>query len=415
MGQVDLSERLKGVTTLNVNPVKQEVCTFQQTRNEDILTAMKGHGYDNIMPPTETELAYVNSVFQSKGYHQLDNVPFTVVETIGKQEFETLNKELQKFTKSMNTVDASGIFGLIDDLSKDIQDSDLEGIWEKAVNAKPTLLARFISLFNHGYAKRSIQARLSDLHTILTNKGGALEVKIGKIESDLISKRNQQLENIKMLQAAFNLYVKAFEALRSQWMLLTYMEYTYKNMLANYKQTHRDTSDVLVLTKIQEYDRVYNFMQTRRNLMHKTLLHLKVTGDQNNTLINVCTDLMTEMENTRLASFPSIRSSLVNIGASISAQKALLSTESTQNLDRNLAALSQKVTADLAIKTELLASESRLREAQTMEAVVQGLSEFRSNLRATKLQAQQNIDEATKSLTNSTHAVNKILGEITHD
>lgn len=115
-----------------------------------IIDALNKGGYAEIMAPTQDELTYVNSVFQSKGFINIDSVTYETVQQIGKTELEELNRAIKEFTKRMNGVRTTGIFDLIDDLSKEVDPSELEAIWNKACNAQPTLLAKFLNLFVKG-------------------------------------------------------------------------------------------------------------------------------------------------------------------------------------------------------------------------------------------------------------------------
>lgn len=383
---------------------------FEVSRNDDITTALTVSGFDSIMRPDENELTYVHSVFQSKGFHSIDSVTAESIDSIGRQDFIELNMKLKKFTDSMQGIKSAGLFGLIDDLSKEIQETDIEGIWNKAVNAKPTLLAYILSIFDRNAKKKSIGAKLNDLGVLLGAKSGSLKDKLQQIENDLVRQKKEQEDSVKVLEAAFEIYYKAFLELRKQFALIVYLEHTYKAQLEAYKSANAGNTDLVINKKLQDYERNFADIQNKRLLLHKSLLQLPITAQQSNNLIGVCKNLIKEVDNTVIISLPSIRASLVNVNAAIIAQKAMLGNESARALDENLAKLSSKVSADLAVKAELLSSESRLSEANAVASLVSDLRDLQSRMQVAKTQSQANIDNATGILTNATSELKQILG-----
>lgn len=383
---------------------------FEVSRNEDITTALAVSGFDSIMRPDENELTYVHSVFQSKGFHEIDLVTAESIDSIGRQDFIELNTKLKKFTDSMQGVKSAGLFGLIDDLSKEIQESDIEGIWNKAVNAKPTILAYILSIFDRNAKKKSVGAKLNELGVLLGAKSGSLKDKLQQIENDLVRQKKEQEDSVKVLEAAFEIYYKAFLELRKQFALIVYLEHTYKAQLEAYKAANSGNTDLVINKKLQDYERNFADIQNKRLLLHKSLLQLPITAQQSNNLIGVCKNLIKEVDNTVIISLPSIRSSLVNVNAAIIAQKAMLGNESARALDENLAKLSSKVTADLTVKAELLSSEARLSEANAVASLVGDLRDLQSRMQTAKAQSQANIDNATGILTNATSELKQILG-----
>lgn len=383
---------------------------FEVSRNDDITTALTVSGFDSIMRPDENELTYVHSVFQSKGFHSIDSVTAESIDSIGRQDFIELNMKLKKFTDSMQGIKSAGLFGLIDDLSKEIQETDIEGIWNKAVNAKPTLLAYILSIFDRNAKKKSIGAKLNDLGVLLGAKSGSLKDKLQQIENDLVRQKKEQEDSVKVLEAAFEIYYKAFLELRKQFALIVYLEHTYKAQLEAYKAANAGNTDLVINKKLQDYERNFADIQNKRLLLHKSLLQLPITAQQSNNLIGVCKNLIKEVDNTVIISLPSIRASLVNVNAAIIAQKAMLGNESARALDENLAKLSSKVSADLAVKAELLSSESRLSEANAVASLVSDLRDLQSRMQVAKTQSQANIDNATGILTNATSELKQILG-----
>lgn len=387
------------------------VSNYQQNRNAEIIQLLKDEKYDFITPD-ENELIYVNSVFQNKNFHDISLITPESIDMIGKQELINLNNELKKFTKSMTNVNTAGIFGLLDELSKDIEDTNLEDIWSKAVNAKPTLLAMILGLFDKTAKGKSVGKRLQELSDLLKNKGITLESKLDELEKNLMSQKKDQDRAIKDLTACFEIYFKTFVQLRKQFILAVYLDHSYKSQLEQFKAANVGNNDLSLAKTISDYERNYQDIQNKRLLLHKSLIQLPVTADQSNRLIDTCKLLMKEIDNTLIHSFPQIRATVVNVGNAITAQKAFLTNESAKNLEENLAKMSGTITSNLAIQAEKLAADSRVREAQAVMAQVNELKEFKNKLQAAKVENQQKIDEATELLKNASSEVQNVLTNV---
>lgn len=407
--KTSLAERLKGIT--NNTTLQTNIATVPTNPViTEIKSALNIAGFDSIMIPNDIELAYVSSVFQNKGFYDINNVTYESVDVIAKSQFIDLNNKLKEFTKSMNSVKTPGLFTLIDELNKNVQDSELELIWEKTVNAKPTFGSKVKALFNKAALKESVNNQLKSLQDLLSNRSNSLETKLNDLEKKLTTERNDQDKNIKVLEKTYEIYYASFMELRKQFALIVFLEHSFKIQLQNFKNAHEGKGDLILDKKLQDFDRILVDIENKRLIIHKALLQLPITATQNNNLISVCQNLLKEIDNTLISSFPSIRSNLINIGISIVTQNALLSNNSTQELDRSLSILSSKVSADLAIKGQQLSSESRLREAQTIQILVNDLKEMKQRLDHAKQQSQTNIKSATDILSNATLELKEILG-----
>mgnify|MGYP003611750945 FL=1 len=125
----------------------------------------------------------------------------------------------------------------------------------------------------------------------------------------------------------------------------------------------------------------------------------------------MCKNLNKEIDNTTQSSFPTIRSNIASLGIALNAQQAMIGTEGAKKLERQLQDMSIKVIGDLAVKSELLASESRLKEAESIRNLVQGLKEMDQRLQTAKDQSQANITAASNILNEATTELKQILGQ----
>lgn len=385
--------------------------SYDSSKKEAILSALTVAGFEKLVPPTDAELVYVSSVFQSKALTNPDNVTYQLVSDIARSEFSDLNNKLKVFTSKMSAVKTPGLFTLLDVLQKDIQTADFEGLWDRTTKAKPTIMARFKSLFSPTAKSESLNLQFRKLYDSLTERGKGLEVKIGEIESKLIVQKADQERNIKDLESSFQIYYESFVELRKQFIFIVYLEQSFTKQLDAFKATSVSTEDLTFNKKLQDYQSVLNDIQNKRLLIHGALLKLPITVKQNEQLILVCKNLNKEIDNTTQSSFPTIRSNIASLGIALNAQQAMIGTEGAKKLERQLQDMSIKVIGDLAVKSELLASESRLKEAESIRNLVQGLKEMDQRLQTAKDQSQANITAASNILNEATTELKQILGQ----
>lgn len=376
----------------------------------EVTIALQKSGMNQVVTLSPEDTAKVLAKFKKLGLDKVENLTYEHVSAIGKEEFTLLNSKLKEFTSRMTAVQTPGLFGLIDDLSKNIQDAELDAIWRKAVNAKPTLWARFLNVFNNKSSRESLNAQFVGLSTILDSRGKGLEKKLGEIEKELLKQQNEQLINIKTLETSFDLYYQSFLGLREQLVMVSYLEHYYTSYLDFLRSESTKANDLVINNQLRNAEEVHRDIQDKRLVIHKAMLQMPITTQQNANLVTVCKNLLKEIENTRLSSFPTIRSNLLGLGISLRTQQAMMTNDSAQELDRNLAKMAVKVSGDLTEKGVLLSSESRLREAETLKCLVEELKALEGRLLTAKEQSQTNMDQATHLLLESTTELKDVLG-----
>ncbi len=389
--------------------VNKSLNLYEAPRAEIIKNSLTVKGYQKLIEPTDIELKYVAQVFQSKKLHIMDNVTYPVVSGIGGPEFTQLNNALKVFTSKMSAVKTPGLFTLIDTLSKDIQGANLDEIWNKTVNAKPSLMARFMSLFNPSAKDESLNEQFKVLYANLTEKGKGLEVKLGKLENDLRKQKKEQEDNIRALEQSFEIYFQAFTELRKQFILIVFLEESYRVQFEDFKAKNVNTTELSVSRKLQEYEQIMEDIENRKMIIHGALLKLPITVHQNSTLVNVCKKLSKEVDSVLENSFPTIRSNLIGLGISLNSQQAMLGTQNIRELDANLSQMSMKVSSDLAVKSELLTSQTRLKEANNIKTLVQGLKDLQERTQAAKEEGRTNMEQAQALLDEATDELKQIL------
>lgn len=361
--------------------------------------------------PTQEEIQHVSVLFKDRQLNNINVINYELVSNIGRAEFTNLNNKLKDFTSKMSVIKTPGLFTLIDELSKNVSDANLDSIWEKTVNAKPSVKARFLSLFSPSAIGNNLQTQYESVYKLLTERSKGLEVKLGDIERKLLQQKHEQENNIKALHGSFEMYFNSFQDVRKQFVFTLYLEEYYKQEIENYKQANPNISDINISRRLGEFQSVLSDIENKRLVLHGALIKFPIIVKQNENLINVCKNILKEIDNTLLNNFTSIRSNLMGLGISLNAQQALLGTNSAKLLDEQSSKLSMKINAELSIKAEKFAGESRLREAETIKNLVHQIKDLNGNIAKAKEENQQNIIKATDILNETTIELKQILGQ----
>ena len=364
-----------------------------------------------LFAPTQEEIQHVSVLFKNRKLDNINVITYKVVSEIAKPEFVSLNNQLKQFTSKISSIKAPGLFTLLDELSKGVSDADLEQIWERTVNAKPSLMARIFSVFNPKAIGTNLQTQYESVYKLLTERSKGLEVKLGTIEKQLIVQKHEQENNIAALTSSFEMYFNSFQNVRTEFIFTLYLEEFYKQEIEKFKLANPNLQDLQVSKQLSEYESVLNDIENKRLVLHGALIKFPIIVKQNENLINVSKNILKEIDNTLLNNFTSIRSNLMGLGISLNAQQALLGTNQAKLLDEQSSKLSSKIVGDLSVKAEKFASESRLREAENIKKLVGDIRVINDKVQQAKEENKADMQKAQDILNEATQELKQILGQ----
>ena len=396
---------VKNQTTL-VQDVKP---SFTQQRNNLVVEALQKQGSFALLNPTQQELSYIEGVYNSTNFHNMDYLTEEYASRFAEKEMQDMSKSLSEFMRDMGLVasDNSSIAVLMDNLSKEANTKELEGIWQSAINAKPTLLAQMIGLFNSQYKKKNVINQVSKFSQIIDDKGQRIGNRIDNIEKDLINQQQAQKNHIKLLEGTFELYYQSFKKIREKFILINYIETNYRSQLEVFKKG--ELVSIEAQKKLNQYERILSLIENKRLLIHKSLMQIVFTVDNNDKLIKSCQNVLIDIDGILLHSLPNIKSNLITIAIALRTEKTLLENESITMFDSNQSILAKKVSSDLIIKTEELQGKKRLRDSEIMSELVLETKNLQERLKIAKENKQKDVDKATEMMNNASQELVKIL------
>lgn len=376
-----------------------------------IIDSLKKQGTYEILLPKENELKYAEGVYVSSSFTNIDSVTEENVQNIGKKELKNLNNSMKDFITGLNLISSenTGIYDLMTDLSKAVNPEELKDIWQKAVNAKPTILAMLIGIFNRPYKDKNVINQVNELSKIIDRKGKSVSGKIDSIENDLIKQKEVQKDNIKQLNKTFEIYYKATIDLRLQYIIAMYIQYDFKRNLNSYKNKNKDNQSIEFNKKVSEYERIESLIDNKCLLMQKSLMQILIAVKNNDNLIKVCYNLLSEIDNTITHSLPNIRTNIATIAVALRAERGLRENQAVQLLEDQQGTMATEVTGNLSVKAELLSGSNRKREASAMEKLVLEAERFDNEIKKAKEQKKRDIDDSFKIMYNAQIKFNDLL------
>lgn len=397
-----------------IKPVPSK--SFSEVRGEKIVNSfgiidsLKETGsYDNLLP-TKVELSYVEGVYNSSMFFDMDNVTEELVNNIAKEELVKLNNSLRDFTNKMGLVasESTGLFDIMGSLSKEASVDELDSIWEKAVNVKPTLMTKIIGYFNKDFPRKKEEDSKNMYTRLIESKSKSVDLAMEKKENELKDQRDIQEKNINLLNDSFDLYYHAVVDLRKKYILLNYIQTNFQSSLNNFKKINQGSKDINLVKKLSEYERVSLSLESKRQLMQKTLLGILHNVQNNNSLINSSRALMTDIDNTILHSIPSIRSNIVSIAVALRVEKGLRRSNEVKMLELQQSKLATKVTGEIAIKTAELRGVDSMNNANAMASLVKEAQEIKEKIRLAQEKCKINVDSSAQIMHNAMHDMQEL-------
>lgn len=143
--------------------------------------------------------------------------------------------------------------------------------------------------------------------------------------------------------------------------------------------------------------------------MQKSLMQILIAVKNNDNLIKVCYNLLSEIDNTLTHSLPNIRSNIATIAVALRAERGLRENQAVQLLEDQQGTMATEVTGTLSVKAELLSGSNRKREASAMEKLVLEAERFDNEIKKAKEQKKKDIDDSFKIMYNAQLKFNELL------
>lgn len=356
---------------------------------------------------TEENITKAISLVESK-YNTPSKLNYHIVGTIGKSEYDQISTKLSSLTETIDKMKTPGISYLLDELQKDISNSNLDDIWNRACAVKPSLWSRVISKFgSNKSALNSVQEQHNSLFTQLKSNTGSLNAKVHSLKTELYSKRSEQMTCVEILQQSFGVYLDQLTELGVQYLVAGTVKVKQQEYVDSFKSL--DTLTPAEHKELINAESVLSSLINRELVLHNSINQVPIIVKQYEIMINSCNNALQEIDNTLDGTFNSIKSNINTLSIAMKSQQALTSNNSTQTLNDNLTKLSQRVVGDIAVKTATLSSDNRLKEANQLQESITCILRLKDDLAIANAKQKQQYQEATDKMNEVSRLINQEL------
>lgn len=356
---------------------------------------------------TPDNINKAQEIIESK-YSVPSKLNYSIVGTIGKNEYNMIATKLSSLTATIDKMKTPGITFLLDELQKDLSNSELDALWNKACAVKPSIWSRIKSTFGSSKAEVfSVSSQHDSLFEQMKNNTGALNAKVDNLKKELYSKRSEQMVCIEILQEGFSVYLDQLTELATQYLVVSTLKERQQNYVNDYKNLNALTP--AEHKELINAESVLSSLINRELVIQKSITQVPIIVEQYRVMVDSCNNALQEIDNTLDGTFNSIRSNINTLAIAMKSQQALTSQEAIADLERKSTELSQKVVGDIAKKAATLSSDNRLKEANQLEQSIKSLLKLKEDLAFSNEKQKQQYAEAAQKMDEVAKLINQEL------
>lgn len=344
--------------------------------NSDTFTSLlaKGMG-ENRGQNIKYDIATVEkatAIFNQK-FSDPSKVTYALVSNLGSEQYKVLKQNQENFSSTVNAVQNAGVFFILEKLSNNLREANLEGLYRDAVNVKPTMVARFLSAIGFGGKYKQISVNKQyDIHfsNLKSRSEGVVSV-VKDLEKDLLHKKSELLTSLTYIRKGFTDQFQQLKLLASEHLVARMALERQEEYVEHLSSL--DSHNTGVQQTLVEAKRVLNTLVNRELILRGSIASVPLKADEYNQLLTATQTVVEEIDNTLDAKFLSLYGSLNTIAVAMKSAQGLNEQQSIEELANNLSNISNIAVKDIATKSITLSANNRLREVEQLEKQLENI------------------------------------------
>ena len=334
----------------------------------------------------------------NNSYSDPTKVTYGLVNKLGKNEYDVLKQTQSQYSSTINTVDNAGVFYILDELTTNIKNANLNSIYTKAINVQPILKYKVLSfiVFGSKHKRQSINSQLAVYNSKLHKEAVGLDSVIKGLEVKLTAKKSELTTNLGVIRQGFTEQFQQIKLLSSQH-LVARMALENQNKYIDHLSS-LSTHDTDVQQALQEAKRIQNSLINRELILRNSIISVPLKAIEYNQMLSATQSIIEEIDNTLDSKFLSLYSSLNTIAIALKSAQGLAEQQSVEELTNVLGQMSNHSVTDVARRATTLNSENRLRETQALEEQFNNIKDFLDSIATLEQTNKANYEEANKNL-----------------
>lgn len=311
------------------------------------------------------------------------------IAALGVEPELALNRTLDGFLSRIDKATSPQLFTLVASLNQHVQDENLPELANRILNARPSLLARILGIFNPKSLRQAANRAYEEAARIASGRSKALSDLIGTMETRLrveMTRLNEELRHLDTVKAE---YRKSFVAFAEDAVFLNSVLAKARTEvaamepeLAGDPQRGHDVRD-----KLQS-------LESRALAVEATLTKLPADQLVIRQLQNAGVATLQELATTMASRFASIKMTLLTIHGARMVQDLQRLGQQGADLDRNLNHVRSQLMKDVVETAATAPGNNRLAQAQQLQSVVADTQSLVALVDASRDTNQRKFDEA---------------------
>lgn len=311
------------------------------------------------------------------------------IAALGVEPELALNRTLDGFLSRIDKATSPQLFTLVASLNQHVQDENLPELANRILNARPSLLARILGIFNPKSLRQAANRAYEEAARIASGRSKALSDLIGTMETRLrveMTRLNEELRHLDTVKAE---YRKSFVAFAEDAVFLNSVLAKARTEvaamepeLAGDPQRGHDVRD-----KLQS-------LESRALAVEATLTKLPADQLVIRQLQNAGVATLQELATTMASRFASIKMTLLTIHGARMVQDLQRLGQQGADLDRNLNHVRSQLMKDVVETAATAPGNNRLAQAQQLQSVVADTQNLVALVDASRDTNQRKFDEA---------------------
>jgi len=311
------------------------------------------------------------------------------IAALGVEPELALNRTLDGFLSRIDKATSPQLFTLVASLNQHVQDENLPELANRILNARPSLLARILGIFNPKSLRQAANRAYEEAARIASGRSKALSDLIGAMETRLrveMTRLNEELRHLDTVKAE---YRKSFVAFAEDAVFLNSVLAKARTEvaamepeLAGDPQRGHDVRD-----KLQS-------LESRALAVEATLTKLPADQLVIRQLQNAGVATLQELATTMASRFASIKMTLLTIHGARMVQDLQRLGQQGADLDRNLNHVRSQLMKDVVETAATAPGNNRLAQAQQLQSVVADTQNLVALVDASRDTNQRKFDEA---------------------
>lgn len=314
------------------------------------------------------------------------------INLLGYDAWQALAKDLDRFLARIDQQDSPQLFKLVASLQEAVDREQLPDLAKRILDAKPTLLQRFIGLFSRKQLMKAIERAYEDAGRLVSGRSRRLSDVVNGLEAKLRADLVLLDEEMRHMDSINADYRKHFLSFAEETIFLHNVVLKARIQLAEFLATGPDVLEIAAAEdKLQA-------LESRALDVEAGMTGLPAKQMAMRQAQNAGVKTHQELTGSMAGRFVSIKQTLILLHGTLRVQNAQRGAQQGANLDANLALVTSQLLKEVVTTAANAPGDNRKAQAEQLKQIVVDMAEMQQIVDAAKVSNKQKFAEARADL-----------------